>query len=149
MLALAEHVDDVFAAVSVDLMGVAEGLGDLLAGVSAFEGEDFAQVRGRVKPSFLQAQVEGFGVEAELEEALLGLVGAGFMASREQGFGMVGVFKVAVASVVAAVLGDLGALVIDAKLPGVQVHVEGVVGVLRGDAVAVGLDAKAEGAGGA
>jgi len=66
----------------------------------------------------------------------------------EQCLGMVGVFKVAVPSVVAAVTCDLRTFVVNAQLLRVEVDVEVVTGVLSGDAVAVGLNTEAEGAGG-
>jgi len=67
---LTEDVDDVFAAVSGHLVGIADGFGNLLTAVDSLQGEDLAQVHVRVEPALLQALVKSFGVFAQLQEAL-------------------------------------------------------------------------------
>jgi hypothetical protein len=54
-LALPEQVDDGFAIVGGHEVRVAEGFGDLRAGVAAFEREDVSQMRGGVEASLYEA----------------------------------------------------------------------------------------------
>jgi hypothetical protein len=81
-----------------------------------------------VQTSLFELLVIGFGLWGEAEESAEELVIASFFSLFEQRFGVIGMFKVAVAILASRVAGDKLMVVVEAESIGIELEGEGLPG---------------------
>jgi hypothetical protein len=113
--ALLEPVRDRVGGKGAVLQGIGPGAGDGLVAVDVAQGHDLAHGMVRVEASLFELPVLEFGLGRAREKAHEELVITGFSALLQQRFGMIRVFKVALAVVAAGVAGDEFVVLREAK----------------------------------